>query len=31
VIAIVASFLYQRFTSTVAKADENKTPLSPGP
>jgi uncharacterized membrane protein len=31
VIAIVASFLYQRFTSTVARSDENKTPLSPGP
>ena len=31
VIAIVASFLYQRFTSIVARADENKTPLSPGP
>ena len=30
VIAIVASFLYQRFTSTLARADENKTPLSPG-
>jgi uncharacterized membrane protein len=26
VIAIVASFLYQRFTSTVARSDENKTP-----
>ena len=31
VIAIVASFLYQRFTSTLARADENETPLSPGP
>ena len=26
VIAIVASFLYQRFTSIVARPDENKTP-----
>jgi hypothetical protein len=31
VIAIVASFLYQRFTSIVARPDENKTPPLPVP
>ena len=31
VIAIVASFLYQRFTSIVARPDENKTPPLPAP
>jgi uncharacterized membrane protein len=31
VIAIVASFLYQRFTSIVARPDEKKTPVLPPP
>jgi len=31
VIAIVASFLYQRFTSIVARPDEKKTPPLPAP
>jgi len=31
VIAIVASFLYQRFTSIIARPDENKTPPLPVP
>ena len=31
VIAIVASFLYQRFTSIVARPDETKTPPLPTP
>ena len=31
VIAIVASLLYQRFTSIAGGPDENKTPLPPAP